>query len=197
MNDIAKKCISEKLIKAMADENLKPSEVGNIFRFPPAYISMMKNHKHWGKCPKSSWEAVQKWTNSGEKLREYGEKCSGQSVTPKLTISSVAKKIVMTDVGHVKKEEKDNVLLPPETSPDNVVPAKRIKGKYRLFPIIMEHIPTGYSAGGYVLQKVCKILGIIFWVAVRDKYGKKVIALKSNHQELIDLAEHLSTVIEI
>jgi hypothetical protein len=192
MNDIAKKCISEKLIKAMADENLKPSEVGNIFRFPPAYISMMKNHKHWGKCPKSSWEAVQKWTNSGEKLREYGEKCSGQSVTPKLTISSVAKKIVMTDVGHVKKEEKDNVLLPSETSSDNVVPAKQIKGKYRLFPILF-----AYGDPGYELQKEYKILGAKLWLPARGEKGNKIRGFRRDAEKLKDIAGHLSTIISI
>ena len=72
MNNTAKQCISDKLIKAMTEENLKANDVGKIFNFSPCYVSMMKKPKQWDKCSKHSWEAVQKWTNSGVTLLEYG-----------------------------------------------------------------------------------------------------------------------------
>jgi hypothetical protein len=74
MNDISKTNIQTKLVKAMAAENIGPSETARIFGIPPNYISMMKNPQAWDKCPKSAWEAVLLWINSGQGLKEYSEK---------------------------------------------------------------------------------------------------------------------------
>lgn len=74
MNDISKTNIQTKLVKAMAAENIGPSETARIFGIPPTYISMMKNQQAWDKCPKSAWEAVLLWINSGQGLKEYSEK---------------------------------------------------------------------------------------------------------------------------
>jgi hypothetical protein len=74
MNDISKTNIQTKLVKAMAAENIGPSETARIFGIPPTYISMMKNPQAWDKCPKSAWEAVLLWINSGQGLKEYSEK---------------------------------------------------------------------------------------------------------------------------
>jgi len=72
--EIAKKNISEKLMKALHDESITTNGCGKLLGVNPASISMIKNPKLWGKCPTSAWEAVLKWVNSGQRLQEYGEK---------------------------------------------------------------------------------------------------------------------------
>ena len=74
MNDIYKTNIKDRLDKAMESEGLRPSETARIFGFHPNYISMMRNPDTWIKCPKSAWETVSLWINSGQSLKEYSEK---------------------------------------------------------------------------------------------------------------------------
>ena len=74
MNEIAKKSISEKLMKALHDESITTNGCGRLLGVKPEYISMIKNPRLWDKYPISSWEAVLKWVNSGQRLQEYGEK---------------------------------------------------------------------------------------------------------------------------
>lgn len=72
MNEIAKKCIQDKLIAAIEKDHLKTSEAAKILDISPTYVSLIKNSDHWHKCTKAAWEAVQKWTNSGLSLKMYG-----------------------------------------------------------------------------------------------------------------------------
>ena len=74
MNEIAKKSISEKLMKALHDESITNMGGGRLLGVKTEYISMIKNPRLWNKCPISSWEAVLKWVNSGQRLQKYGEK---------------------------------------------------------------------------------------------------------------------------
>ena len=74
MNEIAKKRIQEKLLKAMDEESLKSGQVAKFLNLNPCYISMMKNENHWEKCPRTTWEKVLAWVNSGESMAAYKEK---------------------------------------------------------------------------------------------------------------------------
>ena len=74
MNEIVKKNIQEKLIEAMDKESLKPGQVAKFLNLIPGYISMIKNENHWGKCPRTAWETVLLWINSGESMKVYSEK---------------------------------------------------------------------------------------------------------------------------
>ena len=74
MNDIYKTNIKTKLDNAMEKEGLRPSEVAHIFGFHANYISMIRNPETWVKCPKSAFEAVSAWINTGQGLKEYSEK---------------------------------------------------------------------------------------------------------------------------
>jgi hypothetical protein len=38
------------------------------------YLSMILNKNTWGKCPKSAWEAVLNWLNSGYTLAQFSKK---------------------------------------------------------------------------------------------------------------------------
>ena len=74
MNDIAKTQTLQRLNKAIVTENLQINEVAACLGIQATYVSMMRNVKHWPKCSVASWEAILKWVNSGQSLKEYSEK---------------------------------------------------------------------------------------------------------------------------
>ena len=74
MNEIAKTQTQTRLVKAMEHEGLRPSETAEKLGIMANYISMIKNQKMWDKCPAKAWDAVLTWVNSGQSLKEYGEK---------------------------------------------------------------------------------------------------------------------------
>lgn len=71
MNEIAKKSASERLVKAMDHEKLGPSEVGRKLGLLPQYITMAKQEKFWPKMPRSAWDRILHWVNSGETIHHY------------------------------------------------------------------------------------------------------------------------------
>lgn len=75
MNDICKQSTMERLSHKIEVEKLKTSEIGRGLGISPNYISMILNEKHWKKCPKSAWERVLNFINSGYTLSQYAEKC--------------------------------------------------------------------------------------------------------------------------
>jgi len=83
MNEIFKKSISEKLMKALHDESITTNGCGRLLGVNPTYISMIKNPKLWGKCSPATWETMLQWVNSGQRLQEYGEK-HGVALPPKV-----------------------------------------------------------------------------------------------------------------
>jgi len=74
MNDTAKTNIKTRLEKAMESEGIGTNDAARILGISPTYISMIKNPNNWIKCSISGWEAVLKWVNSGQGLKEYSEK---------------------------------------------------------------------------------------------------------------------------
>ena len=74
MNDIAKAQTQIRLVKAMEHESLKVVEAAQKLGILSNYISMIKNEKTWDQCPLKAWEAVLTWINSGQSLKEYGDK---------------------------------------------------------------------------------------------------------------------------
>jgi len=75
MNDIAKKATMEKLLHTIEVEKLESkSEIARKLGIRSNYISMILNEKQWPHCPKSAWEAVLNWLNSGYTLAQFSEK---------------------------------------------------------------------------------------------------------------------------
>lgn len=74
LNEIAKRAISDRLIRAISKEKMTNQQVADLFEVKSAYLSMIKNSKHWGKCPISVWKKFQAWTNSGESIERYCKK---------------------------------------------------------------------------------------------------------------------------
>ena len=73
LNDVCKKSISDRLVKAMDQERFRPTDVAEGFGISPSYISMMKKKVHWKNCPAKAWETVLAWVNSGDALHRYFE----------------------------------------------------------------------------------------------------------------------------
>jgi len=95
MNDIAKRATMEKLAHKIEVEKLtNKAEIGRTLGILGTYISMILNPKYWDKCPKSAWEAVLNWLNSGYTLNQYKEKYPVK-VEPK---SGVKKELVNIDM---------------------------------------------------------------------------------------------------
>ena len=74
MNDIAKQNINARLVKALRDENLTQLQAANYCGIRHEYISSACNPKTWFKCSNPGWEVLQKWANSGEKIKDYEPK---------------------------------------------------------------------------------------------------------------------------
>jgi len=74
MNDITKTNIKTKLDKAIESEELMINEVAQSLGLLSQYVSMIRNEKTWDKVSKGAWETVLNWINSGQTLKEYGEK---------------------------------------------------------------------------------------------------------------------------
>ncbi len=94
MNEITKKNIQEKLEMTMTRESLKPGQIAKYLDLIPGYISMIRKEAQWEKCPKTAWEKVLSWINSGESLVAYKEKqveIKKKAETTKATISSLEK----------------------------------------------------------------------------------------------------------
>lgn len=71
MNEIAKRSASERLQKAMGLEKLGPSDTARHLNILPQYVTMSKSEKYWPKMPKSAWDRILLWVNSGETLHHF------------------------------------------------------------------------------------------------------------------------------
>jgi hypothetical protein len=71
LNDVAKRSASERLFKAMTLEKLGPSETAMKLNILPQYVTMSKQEKYWPKMPKSAWDRILLWCNSGETLHHF------------------------------------------------------------------------------------------------------------------------------
>ena len=71
MNEIAKRSASERLQKAMGLEKLRPSDTARHLNILPQYVTMSKSEKYWPKMPKSAWDRILLWVNSGETLHHF------------------------------------------------------------------------------------------------------------------------------
>ena len=76
-----KHAISEKLNRAIEAEHIMLVEASRHLGTPANYLSMIRNPTQWPRCPKSGWEAVYQWYNSGQKLSEYS--VAHSAVSPK------------------------------------------------------------------------------------------------------------------
>lgn len=71
INDIAKRSAAERLLKAMQLEKLGPSDAARKLNILASYVSMSKQEKYWPKMPKSAWDRILLWCNSGETLHHF------------------------------------------------------------------------------------------------------------------------------
>jgi len=71
MNDIAKQSAAGRLRKALELEKLGSSSAARQLNILPQYISMALNEKFWDKMPKSAWDRILLWVNSGETLHHF------------------------------------------------------------------------------------------------------------------------------
>lgn len=82
MNEICKQSTMEKLAHTIEVEKLEnKAEIGRMLGTNGTYLSMILNKKYWAKCPKSAWEAVLNWLNSGYTLSQYVQKYPAPSGT--------------------------------------------------------------------------------------------------------------------
>ena len=118
INDVAKKSISDKLIKAMDLEKLTPKETAEGFGFNPCYISMIKNKDQWDKCPNKAWEAVLAWVNSGDTLHHYFSKHSlsyTEGIIPYIERTKVENKAKEEQGKSAFKQNKEGeIIMNPE-----------------------------------------------------------------------------------
>lgn len=71
LNEIAKRSAAGRLAKAMQLEKLGPSDAARHLNILAQYISMSKQEKFWSKMPKSAWDRIMHWCNTGETIHHY------------------------------------------------------------------------------------------------------------------------------
>jgi hypothetical protein len=71
MNDIAKQSCIERLKKAIDLERMTTGDAARHLNLNPSYVSMALNEKHWKKMPRSAWDRLIQWCNSGSTLSHF------------------------------------------------------------------------------------------------------------------------------
>jgi len=71
INDVAKRSAAERLVKAMQLEKMGPFDAARKLNILAQYISMSKQEKFWPKMPKSAWDRILLWCNTGETLHHF------------------------------------------------------------------------------------------------------------------------------
>ena len=138
MNEIAKKRIQEKLEKAMIEESLKPGQVAKFLNLNPVYISMMRNQNQWEKCPRTAWETVLSWINTGLSMEAYaivqdvskeenkGIKIQGNPIWEdgkSVTLPKSTEDSVITEVTKTNTTKLDDLLKAERLSLENRIQA--------------------------------------------------------------------------
>ena len=78
---------------------------------PANYLSMIRNPTQWLRCPKSGWEAVYQWYNSGQKLSEFSVQHGAVSprqaeeLKPEVFIQFQGQEAVVADVIEKAKKQ--------------------------------------------------------------------------------------------
>ncbi|MEN6569030.1 MAG: hypothetical protein ABFC18_03355 [Rikenellaceae bacterium] len=123
MNDIAKKSAAERLIKAMELEKLGPSDTGRKLGILPQYVTMSKQEKYWPKMPKSAWDRILHWVNTGETLHHYKPPIE---LAPK----EIARKPIENSRVATEEETKkiiDSMKLPAPLAVEKLTPAPDVQ----------------------------------------------------------------------
>ena len=74
MNDIFKSNIKARIEKAIEKEAVNQATAAQSIGIAACYVSHIKNPENWDKVPVAAWVIANKWTNSGQTLKEYAEK---------------------------------------------------------------------------------------------------------------------------
>lgn len=74
MNDIFKSNIKARIEKAIEKEGVNQATAAQSIGIAACYVSHIKNPENWDKVPVAAWVIANKWTNSGQTLKEYAEK---------------------------------------------------------------------------------------------------------------------------
>ena len=101
-----KHAISEKLNRAIEAEHIMLVEASRHLGTPANYLSMIRNPTQWPRCPKSGWEAVYQWYNSGQKLSEFSVQHGAVSPRQAEELKPEVKKVLVEEMKEeLKKEE--------------------------------------------------------------------------------------------
>lgn len=103
INDVAKRSAAERLLKAMQLEKLGPSDAARKLNILASYVSMSKQEKYWPKMPKSAWDRILLWCNTGETLHHF-----------KIPNGEVKKEEAKLTNWPSKDEMKPRIELPPK-----------------------------------------------------------------------------------
>jgi len=110
INDVAKESIKRRIIKAIAEEKLYTNEAGALLDINPTYLSMIKNHDLWEKCPNLAWISAQKWVKSGLSITKYAE-ANGRKIIKK-------EEKLPTEIEILVKKESIKKLQAPTGTPE-------------------------------------------------------------------------------
>lgn len=112
MNDIAKTSIKDRLVINLEKEGLSKTKAGELLGVKAQYLSMVLSPVQWNKFPETTWEALQKWVNSGLSITKYGEKIG---VLTSIPIQKEAKTV---------PEKKETVPETVKSEPEPLIKAK-------------------------------------------------------------------------
>jgi len=142
MNDIAKQATMEKLLHSIEVENLKnKAEIGRMLGINGTYLSMILNKNTWGKCPKSAWEAVLNWLNSGYTLNQYVQKYPASAEVKTVLVPNPIEINMPTDLQEkIKEADKQmDAILKKTIEPEPEKTAEQvIKEAVKTHPLAVE-----------------------------------------------------------
>jgi len=123
MNDIAKAATVDKFSRAIQAEGLGKAEAGAFIGLMPAQVSYLFNEKYWDRLGNNGFDAVLKWVNSGQSLKEYSEKHGKvlPEIAPQKHIELPPKVVKVT-------EPKENTMKPEDVGVKKIVVERSDKG---------------------------------------------------------------------
>ena len=186
INEVAKQNCQSRIYIALAKEDLKNSEAGEILGVAVYDLLHIKNREHWGKVSTMAWNKVLAWVNSGQTLREYAVK-HGKFMPEK--VGSMPS-IVLIEVPTMKdgklayKNSEGEELAPaPVPAPENTIhddlaikPLHEGKREFREETISMSYFNQVTREHR---EQVVKLL------AERSDLEKRIAELENNVPEIV------------
>jgi len=140
MNPQTKEKIAAKVILAIETENLMNVQAAKNLGINPAYLSMIKKHEQFDKCPEVAWVKMHEWYHSGLPLKEYKPTDmkvielkpdqEPEEVLPKPSEGIVHHKTVFIPAEEINRRLRELRVEKPKTKknpPKGIKPAKSTK----------------------------------------------------------------------